>query len=228
MSIIVKILPEKPYTILWVQGNHENYDMIGEYPLEEWHGGKARHIIRDKVILLERGQAFEIDGKTFSPSEGHLPMTFREEFWIVRRWISQNRSAGQTGIIFPTGYLQESWWPQELPTEGELQEGLRNLERYHYEVDYVITHCCASTLQDRINAGTGRSCAPDLLTDYLETLEQKLHYRHWYFGHYHWDCQPDDKHTLVYYAILPLEQKESVNAVPVPGQTEGETNHGKR
>ena len=43
-----KNFAEKPYTILWVQGNHENYDMIGEYPLEEWHGGKARHIIRDK------------------------------------------------------------------------------------------------------------------------------------------------------------------------------------
>lgn len=92
---------------------------------------------------------------------------------------------------------RESWWPQELPTEGELQEGLRNLERYHYEVDYVITHCCGSSLQERLNAGTGRSCAPDLLTDYLETLEQKLHYRHWYFGHYHRDCQLDDKHTLV-------------------------------
>ena len=60
-----KNFAEKPYTILWVQGNHENYDMIGEYPLEEWHGGKVRHIIRDKVILLERGQVFEIDGKTF-------------------------------------------------------------------------------------------------------------------------------------------------------------------
>ena len=60
-----KNFAEKPYTILWVQGNHENYDMIGEYPLEEWHGGKARHIIRDKVILLERGQVFEIDGKTY-------------------------------------------------------------------------------------------------------------------------------------------------------------------
>lgn len=36
-----KNFAEKPYTILWVQGNHENYDMIGEYPLEEWHGGKA-------------------------------------------------------------------------------------------------------------------------------------------------------------------------------------------
>ena len=60
-----KNFEEKPYTILWVQGNHENYDMIGEYPLEEWHGGKVRHIIRDKVILLERGQVFEIEGKSF-------------------------------------------------------------------------------------------------------------------------------------------------------------------
>ena len=29
-----KNFAEKPYTILCVQGNHENYDMIGEYPLE--------------------------------------------------------------------------------------------------------------------------------------------------------------------------------------------------
>ena len=55
-----KNLAEKKYTILWVQGNHDNYDMIAEYPVEEWHGGKVRHIVRDKVILLERGQVFEI------------------------------------------------------------------------------------------------------------------------------------------------------------------------
>lgn len=36
-----KNFEEKPYTILWVQGNHENYDMIREYPLEEWHGGRC-------------------------------------------------------------------------------------------------------------------------------------------------------------------------------------------
>ena len=222
-----KNFAEKPYTILWVQGNHENYDMIGEYPLEEWHGGKARHIIRDKVILLERGQVFEIDGKTFFTFGGASSHDIQGGI-LDRQTVDfaeQKRRADRNYL--PYRILQESWWPQELPTEGELQEGLRNLERYHYEVDYVITHCCASTLQDRINAGTGRSCAPDLLTDYLETLEQKLHYRHWYFGHYHRDCQPDDKHTLVYYAILPLEQKESAAAVPVPGQMGGETDHGK-
>ena len=76
----------------------------------------------------------------------------------------------------------------------------------------MVTHCCGSSLQERLNAGTGRSCAADLLTDYLEIFEQKLHYKHWYFGHYHRDCQPDERHTLVYYAILPLEQKESAAA----------------
>ena len=38
--------------------------MIAEFPIEEWHGGKVRHIVRDKVILLERGQVFDINGKT--------------------------------------------------------------------------------------------------------------------------------------------------------------------
>lgn len=28
-----------PFTLLWVQGNHENYNMIEEYPCEEWKGG---------------------------------------------------------------------------------------------------------------------------------------------------------------------------------------------
>ena len=60
-----KNFAQKPYTVLWVQGNHENYDMIAEYPIEEWHGGQVRHIVKDKVILLERGQVFTIEGKTF-------------------------------------------------------------------------------------------------------------------------------------------------------------------
>ena len=44
-----------PFQILWVAGNHENYDMLEEYNCEFWHGGKVRHIVRDKIIYLERG-----------------------------------------------------------------------------------------------------------------------------------------------------------------------------
>ena len=108
-----KNFAEKPYTILWVQGNHENYDMIGEYPLEEWHGGKVRHIIRDKVILLERGQVFEIDGKTFFTFGGASSHDIQGGI-LDRQTVDfaeQKRRADRNYL--PYRILQESWWPQE-------------------------------------------------------------------------------------------------------------------
>ena len=66
-------LEAKPYTTLFVDGNHENFDRLYEYPIEEWHGGKV-HKIRESVIHLMRGQVFEIDGKkifTFGGARSH-------------------------------------------------------------------------------------------------------------------------------------------------------------
>ena len=57
-------LDNKPFTTLFVCGNHENYDRLYEYPVEEWNGGKI-HKIRDSVFHLMRGQVFDIQGKRF-------------------------------------------------------------------------------------------------------------------------------------------------------------------
>ena len=53
-----------PFTVLFVDGNHENFDALNEYPIEQWHGGKV-HRIRPHVLHLMRGQAFELQGRTF-------------------------------------------------------------------------------------------------------------------------------------------------------------------
>ena len=103
-----KNFAEKPYTILWVQGYHENYDMIGEYPVEEWHGGKVRHIIRDKVILLERGQVFEIDGKTFFAFGGASSLPDPSGKLVAPGAADRGRTAGgpaQSGTISLRGRL---------------------------------------------------------------------------------------------------------------------------
>lgn len=47
-----KFFEEKAYTVLWVQGNHENYDMIGKFLLKEWNGGRVRHIVRDRMMTV--------------------------------------------------------------------------------------------------------------------------------------------------------------------------------
>lgn len=196
-----------PFTLLWVQGNHENYNMIAEYELEEWNGGKVRHILRDKLILLERGQVFTIEGKkifTFGGASSHdiqggvLDKASPNYKTLKRKAVKQRLSYR---------VLNESWWSQELPTEEEMSEGIRNLEKVGYNVDYVISHCMPTSIQTSLERGyMPRFYKPDILTDYFEELEQKLQYKQWYSGHYHINSNVDDKHTILYEKIIPIEE----------------------
>ena len=45
-------LNDRNFTTLFVDGNHENFDRLYNYPVEEWHGGKV-HKVRDSVLHLE-------------------------------------------------------------------------------------------------------------------------------------------------------------------------------
>ena len=47
-------LESRPYTTLFVDGNHENYDLLNKYPAKEWNGGYVQYI-RPSVIHLMRG-----------------------------------------------------------------------------------------------------------------------------------------------------------------------------
>lgn len=54
-------LEEKPWTTLFVDGNHENHDRLSNMTVEEWRGGKI-HRVRPSVLHLMRGQVFHIGG----------------------------------------------------------------------------------------------------------------------------------------------------------------------
>lgn len=198
----------KKYTVLWIQGNHENYDMISEYPVEEWHGGKVRHIVKDKVILLERGQVFDIEGKKFFTFGGASSHDIQGGI-LDRKDIDfdeKQKNAHKSNL--PYRIVHESWWAEELPNEEEMNEGRVNLEKNGYKVDYVLTHCCSTPLQERLDRPPCRLFKPDILTNYLEEIENKLSYRHWFFGHYHMDKNIDEKHSVLYHTIVSLEEYE--------------------
>lgn len=211
-----KNFSEKKYTILWIQGNHENYDMIEEYPIEEWHGGKVRHIIRDKVILLERGQVFEVEGKSFFTFGG--ASSHDVQGGILDRddidYDDNRRKAIRSGLPFRIKH--ESWWEQELPSDEEMEEGRNNLAKYNYKVDYILTHCCATSVQNILDKGPGHLFESDILTDYLQEIEEKTQYKHWFFGHYHMDQDVDEKHSLLYHALVLLENPGDLDKTPVP------------
>ena len=52
-----------PYNVLFVEGTHENYDLLEQYEVSEWCGGKTR-LISGRLRQLMRGQLYEIAGRT--------------------------------------------------------------------------------------------------------------------------------------------------------------------
>lgn len=190
-----KFFEERDWTTLFVSGNHENYNMLESYPIEIWNGGKIRKI-GEKIIHLERGQVFEIQGKkifTFGGAsshdiEGGILNRNDENFRQKATHLRKRR------INFRV--LNESWWERELPNEKEMQEGLENLARYNNEVDIIISHCCSNITQ--ANFGVK---GKDILTDYFDKIEEIVSFKHWYFGHYHQDRILDNKHTIMYHDL---------------------------
>ena len=194
-------LEEKPFTTLFVDGNHENFDRLYSYPVELWHGGKV-HKIRPSVIHLMRGQIYEIDGKsffTFGGANSHDiesgildpedPDFKEKKKWLDREWRS-----------YRVNHI--TWWAQELPSEKEMQEGCANLAAHDNQVDFIVTHCCATSTQMLIDA---QKLKPDIETDYLEEIKQTIQFKKWFFGHYHDNRNVSKKEILIYEQFVRIE-----------------------
>ena len=190
-------LNNKSFTTLFVDGNHENYTRLYNYPIEEWKGGKV-HKIRDSVLHLMRGEIFDIDNKrifAFGGARSHdiqdgiLNLDEEEKIYEYRK----------RGAYFRIRDFL--WWDLELPTNQEMENGIENLEKINYKVDYIISHCCPTSIQALINSTYKR----DILTDYLQQISEKCTFKRWYFGHYHDYKQVTSQFTLLYENIVPLE-----------------------
>ncbi|NMC57561.1 MAG: metallophosphoesterase [Eubacteriaceae bacterium] len=169
-------LNDKNFTTLFVDGNHENFHMLYEYPVENFNGGKT-HRIRQKIYHLMRGQIFELCGKKIFTMGGAA---------------STDRAYRVKGL---------SWWEEELPSAEEYEQAVDNLTRCGYSVDYVITHCIFNTIQRTISD----IYKENELTDFLEKIHNELLYKKWFFGHYHTDMEFDERHMCLYNKILRVE-----------------------
>lgn len=165
----------KPWTTLFVDGNHENHDALDEYPVSLWNGGKV-HMISDSIIHLMRGQVYTIDGRKVFTMGG----------------------AKSIDKIFRIEGL--SWWAREIPSREEEEEALANLRSNQYCVDYIFTHCASRKTQEKLNP----EFENDDVTVFLDTIEGLVDFRHWFFGHYHVDSNVDEKHTALYDNVIRL------------------------
>ena len=103
-TMLMDWLDCKSYTTLFVDGNHENFDRLYQYPVEEWHGGKV-HKIRPSVIHLMRGQIFDIEGKAFLPSVVLPAMILTAVSWTRMLRILRKSGRNLTRAYCHTGSI---------------------------------------------------------------------------------------------------------------------------
>ena len=169
-------LSELPYTILFIDGNHCNFDRLNSYPVETWNGGKI-HRISDSIFHLMRGQVFNIQNKTFFTMGG------------AQSYDKAYRTEGF------------DWWKEEVPSYQEVNEMIDNANKVK-NVDYVLTHTCTTNM---ISYLIEYSDMYDPTNSILDELDKILTYKHWYFGHWHKDIiNIDKKHTCLYNKIIQL------------------------
>ena len=222
-------LDSRSFTTLFVPGNHENYDrltgckneklinswfydkMLSEekeklrrgYPRKEWHGGFVREL-RPSVLMLERGDNFEVDGcycfafggaRSHDISDGILdPADYsgNASFNIAYK--------NKEGSFFRVRGV--SWWDEEMPSISEMEYGRVNIQEFmknHEKIDFIFTHDAPAS--DKIYLGYGDT---DELNKYLESLRDDMKYGKWFYGHLHDNRRVMDNHYLLYEQIVRI------------------------
>ena len=174
---VQQTLKDLPVTVLWLDGNHENFDLLEDYPEDIWHGGRVQ-FIEDDIIHLMRGQIFEIGDWSF--------FVF----------------GGGNSIDKGSRRLRVSWWPEEMPSTEEYEEGQQNLEKHDKKVDYILTHTCPEHVAEQMVSYLYPG--EEALQRYFDTISKTIEFEEWYFAHWHMDEDVGNYHCL-WNNIIELE-----------------------
>lgn len=104
-------LNNKNFTTLFLDGNHENFNALYEYPEVDYKGAKC-HKLRDSVYHIKRGEVITLDNINFLCMGGA---------------VSVDKAYRTEGI---------SWWEEEVPSYQEWANVFAN----SYKADVVLTH----------------------------------------------------------------------------------------
>jgi hypothetical protein len=157
-------LEDSPWLTYFLDGNHDNHEILQDLPVKERFGGKVGYFDDyPSIFHLRRGEIYEING---------------QKFFVFGGAKSIDRAYRIEGV---------SWWPGEFPTMAQQEYAFNNLEKHGNTVDVMLTHTVPSIIVDEILGKWGfhKIACPTAM--FLEHLMQMVTYKHWYAGHMHED-----------------------------------------
>ena len=84
----------------------------------------------------------------------------------------------------------------------EYETARKTLNQAGWDVDYIITHCCPSSVQDAFSGGFYQR---DALTDFFDEIQERCQFKYWFFGHYHENMVVEKRFVMLYEQIIRLK-----------------------
>jgi len=178
----IKKLGRRKFNIAFIDGVHENFELLGQYPVADWNGGKARHL-GGRLYHLMRGEIFSIEGKRFFAMGG--------------------------GVSPDDGFraLDEARVHHELPSREELERAAANIERADGKLDYIITHEPPMRIKAflQLKQQTSESLEYTGLNTFFEEMGKCCEFKRWFFGSMHVDKFISSSHTAVFRKVIKAD-----------------------
>ncbi|MDR2590159.1 MAG: metallophosphoesterase [Oscillospiraceae bacterium] len=153
-------------TILSIYGNHEmRPEYIPTYNEIEWKGGIVFSESKfPNLVFAKDGEIYELAGKRCIAIGGAYSVD--KNFRIVNDW---------------------GWWPYEQPSDEIKKHVEANLDSVNWNVDVVLSHTCPFKYipHERLIPNIDPKRIDNGTEKWLDTIEERLTYKHWYCGHFH-------------------------------------------
>ena len=178
----IKWISNKPWTTIFCDGNHENFDLLNQYPIVDFFGAKA-HKITDSLFHILRGEIMDYYGLTI---------------FFFGGGVSHDVERRIEGL---------SWWKEELPTQEEIDRAYNNLKKYDNHVDYIVTHDASVRFYEYFHYQLPNMLNYDQkqqnIVWFFYDLEKQVTYKKWFHGHFHRDIEILDHHFL-YHDLIEI------------------------
>jgi len=161
------VLAELPITLFCIHGNHEQRPEKLGYNETRWHGASAYWEPEFPNLLFAKdGEIYDLGGKRCIVIGGAYSVD--KPLRLSEGW---------------------GWWSDEQPSPEIRKRVEVQLDVEGWDVDLVLSHTCPLKYEPHETFITGiNQAGVDKTTEqWLDTIEDRLDYKHWYCGHYHTD-----------------------------------------
>ena len=164
-------------TVLCIHGNHEiRPARIPSYQRKSWNGGSVWYEERfPNLLFAEDGEVYLLEGLSHIAIGGAYSV---DKMYRLER-----------------GY---GWWPDEQPSQKVKEKVEQMLGQRDWKIDVVLSHTCPYQYEPReaFLPMIDQNLVDCSTEAWLENVEARLEYGHWFCGHWHIDKHVDKMHFL--------------------------------